>query len=629
MPQGFRFPYNGEVWTPTTITPLGPRDYAVFARLRTGIEISGLASPLSAAAADVRAKYPATTSPGLGFEAIPIRESFIDQQDKTVAALTGVAAFFLLLASFNVASLVLARNVGRRKDLEIRAALGATRWVLARQGLIEMLLLSLASAAAAVFVAAEAAPWVTALVPRVLSQELNLRVQYSFGEISLLCAALAVLAGMIAGALPLAANASIVASGVTRMGSRASRSRRERRAMDTFVVFQFAIALALIAGAGLMIRNFAKLTRQDLGVDAQHLLSIRVSTENARFASPEAKRLLVANLISAANSTAGVLASGVTTANPFGGGTWTAPIEVEGQNSSAGRASEWVNHRLITPRLFDSMGIRVLAGRAFTEDDREGKPGVAIVSQRMAKKFWPQGEALGKRVRVNRPGRVWLTVVGIVSDVQDSVAFGAAGTDAEQHATTWYLPYRQNADSAAAQDVIVMVRSAGSPTAVAHAVEQIIHAADPELVLFDASNMREFYLLSLSQQHTGSILISGLAGFGLLLGALGIYGTLSFNVAERTREVGIRRALGCTQAQVLLLTLKDGMRLALISCLIGLAGAWALGRVLASQLSEVSPADPAALLGSAATMLAVTAFAIYLPSRRAAALDPIVALRND
>jgi putative ABC transport system permease protein len=621
LPPGFRFPYNGEVWLPMIAASNLSSDFAIFARLNIGASIANSTGPLSAAADGVRRQYP-ETQPGFGFAAEPMRKSLTDNREGASLALLGVSGFFLLLASLNVANLLLARSVTRRRELEVRAALGATRWDLIRRSLAETLLLSFAGGVAGLLLVSQAGSLMDVLVPSNFTAQLGVAAHGVDARVLLVTLALCLLTGGVAGLLPAIGSAAVQTEGLVRQSTRVSRSRRERRLMDTFVVVEFTLALALMAGAGLMIRNFERLIHRDLGIDTSHLLTMKVSTTAPRYSNTDARRTLAARLVQEVQATPGVSAVGITTVNPLGGGDWTAPIVVEGLDTSHAGVSYAVNHRLVTPGLFDAMGIRLLQGRTLNEHDTETSAGVAVISQRMARKYWPSQDALGKRVRINRPGLPWLSVVGIVNDVEDS---GDPGNPRE----TWYLPYAQNAETRAAQEIYLMVRSSGDARSIVNSVEQSVRRADKNLAIFDVSSMDSYYLQTLSQQRLSSISIAALAAFGLLLGALGIYGTLSFAVGERIREIGIRIALGAERQDILRLMLKQGMKLCLLAAILGCGAAWALGRVLASQLSEVSPADPISILVAAALLMAVACAAIYVPARRAAGTDPILALRQE
>ena len=622
MPEGFHFPYQADAWTPVTMVARSVDDYAVFGRLKKGGSISAASDALRAVSATLAQRYPNLYLVGVGFRLRPIRESLAGEHDRPALTLATIAVFFLFLASFNVASLLIARSVSKRKELQLRAALGASRWQLIRGSLAETLVYSLAGGIAGLVVAAQISPYLDEVIPAVLRRELAITDQGNLGMSIALAIGLSLLTALIAGLLPAVSSATATGEHVGHSRLRTGRSRQERFWMDCFVVVEFVIALALITGAGLMLRNFSLLTHLDLGIDAAHLLVMHVSTTDARYQTAEARQRLVSDVVRDAQAAPGVAAAAISTVNPIGGTTWTAPIAIEGYEPSDRNASVVVNHRLITPRLFKAMGIHLLRGRPFTEADGPSAPGVAIVSQRMAQRYWPGNDAIGKRVRSNHPGQPWMFVVGVASDVNDA-------TDPFGPRETWYLPYAQHAATPAAADVVLMVRSFEDPRSVEKAVEQSVHAGNKDLALFDAASLDAYYLDTLAEQRLRSFLIAALAAFGLLLGALGIYGTLTFSVSERVQEIGIRMALGSGRAQILTLILRQGLRLSGIATLIGLAAGWGMGQLLRSQLSEVQPADPAIMIGSAVLLLLVACAAVYVPARRAAQLDPMTALRRE
>jgi len=621
MPAGFRFPYGAEVWTPVTTPWDLTRDYAVFARLAPGVTRERARAALDAAATAVRGQFPDTAA-GFGFSQSTLMDNLLDNRQGAALALAGVALFFLLLAAANVANLLLARSVTRQREHAIRTALGASRWQLFRSTLVDSTALALAGTAVGLLLAAWLGGSLDLLVPPSLARELGILPDSTALHVSLAIAGMGMLAGMLAGLLPAAGIWNADERVLMHSGTRTGRSWRERRIMDGFVAAQFTLALALLAGAGFMMRNFSRLTHRPLGIDASSLLSMQASVSAARYEPAEAKRELVRNLVREVESAPGVVSAAVTTLNPLGEASWWAPVVAEGQQETPEASTALVNHRLITPGLCRTMGIPLVAGRFFMEQDNETATRVALLSARAAKKFFPAGEAIGKRVRINRPGSPWLTVVGVVGDVLDS-------RDPTAPKETWYLPYAQFADTPAAGSVILMVRAAKDPRGVERAVETAVRRVDGDLALFDVSTMDGFYRDSLQQERLSAMLVSALAGFGLLLGALGIYGTLSLTVGERVREIGIRMALGQTPKGALGMLVAHGLRISLVGVGLGLGAAWAMGRVLASQLAEMQTNDPLVTAGATGVLLAVAVMTSYLPARRAARVDPMIALREE
>jgi putative ABC transport system permease protein len=399
-------------------------------------------------------------------------------------------------------------------------------------------------------------------------------------------------------------------------------SRGTGRILSGFVVAETALALVLLAGAGLMLENFERLQHRDLGINAHHLLTLEVSPAEADYSAGPRKAEVVRRTLEEIRSTPGISSAAMTTVNPLGGANWGVAVMTENMGTPDQTPSFNVHHRLISPELFQTMGIPLLRGRSFTWQDDERATPVAIVSEETARHFWPQQDALGKRIRSATPGSPWLTVVGIVGNVHD------AG-DPDDPPETWYLPLAQHAATPGAHDLIFMVRTQADPSGAISAVQHAIWRVDKNLATYDVAAMDHYYSASLERERLGARVMTLFGVFGLVLAALGVYGVMSFAVTQRTREIGVRIAMGADTKNILLLVLARGLRLAALGLVLGTAIALALNRALAAFLAGVQQIEIATLAIASLVLLSMAFAACYLASRRAARLDPLAALRQD
>ena len=546
-------------------------------------------------------------------------EQVVGNVRPALLVLMGAVAFVLLIACANLANLLLARATARQREIAIRTAMGAGRGRLARQLLTESILLSTIGGGAGLLLAWGAVRGLVASNPVNLPRMDAVGID---GRVLAFTAGVTVLLGFLFGLAPAVQAARPALTGMLKDGLRASH-RGGLRSM--LVVAEVALALVLLIGAGLMLKSFRRWIAVDPGFRAERVLTFGVSLPNATYGKPEQQIAFFDRLRQGIAALPGVEAVGGNEALPMSNANWTRSFQVEGYQPPANTSGPWGDFRVATPGYFETMGIPLKRGRTFDETDQAGGRRVAVVDEVLAKKYWPGQDPIGKRVGFQSRGDsvAWLDIVGVVGHVMQN-----SPTDDEH--TQLYQVFSQ----APFTQVGLAVRTRGDPLSLVPAIRRLVLSIDPQQPIFDVKPMEERVSGSSAQPRFLSLLLGLFAGLAATLAAVGIYGVMSYTVAQQTRELGIRLALGAESGSVLRLVLNRGLVLAGLGIGIGVAGAYALARVVASKVLEktlyqTSAADPAVFVVVALGLVAVAFAATWVPARRAMRVDPVVALRAE
>jgi len=621
MPPHYAFPYQANVWLPTVLDPADrSQDFAVFSRMRPGATLAQVRVALGDVARTVRERYP-DAQVGFRFEAMTIQENLSGNQTGTLQALTTAVGFLLLTACVNVATLLLARSVARRREFAIRTVLGAGPFRHLRQLLAEALVLAGLGCGAGLLVANWLSTFTATLIPSVLSEQLGLATLRTEWRVAGFAVGISLASAFIAAVIPAFGSWNASPRAALADGGRTT-SGRGGRTLGVLIVAETAVTLVLLAAAGLMVQNFLRLRSHPLGFEARGLLAMELMPAPAGYASASARSALIRRIVEEVGAVPGVSVA-ATTVNPLGGGTWGSPVITEDAAARDPNAVFNVNYRLVTPGLLETMRIPLLRGRAIDGQDREGRVPVAVVSAAMAARFWPAQDAVGQRIRIARSGAPWITVVGVAGNVDDAHDPGVP-------LETWYLPFAQHAGSPAAAHVYLMVRARpGDPLAAVPEVTQAIWRVDKTLAPYGITAMDAYRSASIARERLGAAFMISLSAFGLALAALGVYGVMAFSAAQRTAEIGVRMALGGRPRDILPLILQRGLMLITVGVAVGLVAAVALNRVLASVLTQVGSLNIPVLAGAALLIVGAAVAACVLPAVKAARLDPLVALRSE
>ena len=626
----FNWPNEVELWVPLAL-PVGqyhdPKyryDENLFgvARLRPGVSLNQVNAYLDRKAQENINSEGGKSfgrASGWGMFALPLTEMTGGGLRKPLVILLMAVAMVLLIACANIAGLQLARASARQRELAVRVALGASRANLVRQALLESMVLTAAGVGLGFVVAFLAAPLLVRGLPSILGSQ----IQASFtGPVLIFVTAIAALCSLLCGVAP-AWNRSQPGwfSALQESGRSGTSGTTSQRARSTLVVVQIALSLLLIVGAGLLLSSLRALEKVETGFDPEHLLCARISLPAAVYQNDQKQAAFYSALQPRLESIPGVKNAAFADSLPFSDEGGTASFFIQGSPAGPNDPGPHGNVRAISPDYFATLRIPLLMGRDFTADDRAGTERVAIIDTTLARQYWPGKNPIGEHItnddRVKGP---WFTIVGVVAHAR------ASSLESDTNEGFYYFPIAQLDYLSSAS---LVVRSSRSPGDLANDVAAAVRSVDSSIPTYDLKTMEQRVDESLIGRRFVVLLLTTFAGLALLLAALGLYGVISYSVRLRTRELGLRMALGAQRATVLQLVLLQGMRLAVIGMVCGAVAAIALGRIFASLLFRVGAMDALPWITAVGVLLAVVFVATYLPARRAASIEPMQALRME
>ena len=619
MPAGFSFPDSEtELWAPMAFTAQqaqqhGAHYISVIGRLKPGTSVEQARTEMTTIAGRLGEQYPDSDS-GWGVNVFRMQEYDVRDIKPALLVLLGAVALVLLIACANVANLLLARAAARQKEVAIRSALGASRWRVVRQLLTESILLALVGGAVGLLLAVWGMDLLLALAPDDLPRVKEVALD---GRVVAFTFSIATLTGVIFGIVPALQASNPNLNETLKEGGRGTTGVHHR-VRGSLVVTEVALALMLLIGAGLLIRSFYRLQQVNPGFIANNALAVTVSLPGKKYSKDEQQSAFFTQLLERVSPLPGVASVGATQSLPIQG-DYILGFNIQGRPPDGPGEEPNTNYYAVTPDYFKAMGIPLLRGRLFTEQDRKGSPRVAIINEEMARKFFKDEDPLGKRINVTNGPQTFREIVGIVGDVKQ---YGPAQPTTMQT----YEPFLQNPFSG----MTLVVRTEGNPTALASAIRSQVLSVDKDQPVARMRPLEQVLSESVAKQRFLMVLLTSFAAVALVLAAVGLYGVMSYAVTQRTHEIGIRMALGAQTGDVMKLVIGQGMVLALVGVGIGMVGAFILTRLLmASFLFSVGASDPVTFAIISVLLAAVALGASFVPARRAMKVDPMVALRYE
>ncbi len=628
MPVGFDFPGEIDIWVPLALAPqqigkegLGAQSLRLIARLapkasheQAQAEMDGIANRFYQQYAD----FYLSGNPW-NVTLTPLHEQVVGHVRLALFVLLGAVAFMLMIACANVANLLMARAVTRRKEIAIRAALGAGRGRLARQLMTESILLSAMGGGLGLLLAWWGVEALIALAPNDLPRVREIAIDkwvlaFSTGA--------SLLTGIIFGLAPALMVSRVDVQEALKEGGKSSAAGVGPRLRYVLVVGEVALSLTLLIGAGLMIRSFVRLTAVHPGFTADNVLTVQIPLSRSKYSTPVQQSAFYQQVIERVETLKGVVAVGGVSALPMSGEDPRAAFVAEGWTPEDASKATNVYYRLISPNYFRTLGIPLLKGRSLSDRDHQEAPRVLVINQTMANYLWPDQDPLGKRISFNNQAGPWYSVVGVVGDTKHQALDAETGLEV-------YLSYPQTSFQAAGSTLMLVARTEGDPLGFAGAVRSQVQAIDRDQPVYNIATMEQRISRSVVQRRFNMLLLIIFAGVALALATVGIYGVVSYSVSQQTREIGIRMALGAERRDVLKLVVGQGLTYTLIGVALGLAGALGLTRLMTGLLYGVTATDPLTFVCVSVLLVIAALLACYIPARRATNVDPMEALRYE
>jgi len=625
MPADFNYPYNsGEMWTPLIFTPeeqkeRGDHYLRVIGLLKPGVSLSQAQSGMRSIAQMAQQQFPDTNA-GRDASVVTLTDDAVRGARTGVPILMGAVVFVLLIACANVANLLLVRAASRQRELAVRLALGSSRWRVISQALTESALIGLMGGTLGLLISIWSIAALARGIPEGFSKfipgwnrlGINLTVlAFTFG--------LSMLAGIIAGLAPVWHSTQTNLNDALKAGGRGdSGSSSHNRLKSTLIVAEVALSLVLLIGAGLMVRSYVEMMRADLGIKSENVLALQISLPPESYKEDNKKTALYEQLLARVAALPGVAKVGAVNLVPFSSNDNSSTFQIVGRTPFPKGQEPDASTRVATPEYFDAIGTALRRGRLFNTQDDAKSARVVLVNEAFANKFLPGEDPIGQRVNFGGGEKETTEIIGVVADVKNDDLDEAPDPTA-------YFPYLQNVRLT----MSLVIRGKQDPTLLASAVRSEVHLLDPKLPVSNIKTVGEMINERISPKRLMTYILAVFGLIALLLASIGIYGVMSYAVTQRTQEIGVRMALGAQARDVLKLVIKKGMMMAFVGVVLGLAGAYALTRVLANLLFKVAPTDLVTFAAVTISLIVVALVACYIPARRATKVDPLVALRYE